>query len=104
MDNPWPVPRPTSLVVKKWSKTRDLLLFPLGTGNALRIWDLLKLTMGEVRSMKAGDAVPVVESRSGRETVLTMNRWSYEALQDYLEWIKPQQGPFILYSAYLRRN
>lgn len=38
--------------------------------------------------MVAGDSIQVVESRSGKETVMVMNRWAYEALRSYLEWAK----------------
>ena len=79
-------------------KPRDLLLFTLGTSNALRVWDLLKLTVGEVRKVKAGDSISIAESKSGRKTVLVMNRRSHEALRNYPEWAKPDDDDHLFKS------
>jgi len=44
-------------------KYRDLALFTLGCNNGLRMVDLLRLKVGQVRRMKPGDTILIKESK-----------------------------------------
>ncbi|HYA42842.1 MAG TPA: hypothetical protein VEF34_16170 [Syntrophobacteraceae bacterium] len=71
------------------SKPRDLLLFTMGINNALRTGDLLKLKVSQVRRLKAGDSIQIIESKTGKTNVLVINKATYKALQGYLSTLKP---------------
>jgi integrase len=70
-------------------KPRDLLLFTLGVNNGLRVCDLMKLTVGQVRDMKVGQTIQIKESKTGKINVLAVNRRTYRALQYYLKKFQP---------------
>ena len=46
------------------SNPRDQLLFTLGINNGLRCGDLLKLKVGEVKDLKAGDHITIKDGLS----------------------------------------
>ena len=47
---------------------RDQLLFVMGINNGLRACDLLNLKVGQVRGLKAGGAITIKESKTGKES------------------------------------
>lgn len=65
-------------------RPRDLLLFTLGINNGLRAGDLLQLKVYQVRNLKPGDSIPIIESKTGKKNVLVINKPSYDALQNFL--------------------
>ncbi|WP_300459902.1 tyrosine-type recombinase/integrase [Desulfobacula sp.] len=65
-------------------KPRDLLLFTLGINNGLRAGDLLKLKVGQVRDLKAGDSITIIEGKTDNKNVLAINKSSFDALQNFL--------------------
>ena len=50
--------------------TRDLLLFTMGINNGLRISDLLKLKVGNVRDIEPGQTLKVKETKTGKMNIL----------------------------------
>jgi integrase len=66
------------------SNTRDLLLFTMGINNGLRIGDLLKLKVCDVKDLGVGDSLTIREQKTGKENVLMVNKGVYSVLQDYL--------------------
>ncbi|MBF0233392.1 MAG: hypothetical protein HQK65_10200 [Desulfamplus sp.] len=46
-------------------RPRDQLLFLMGINNGLRVGDLLKLKVGQVRGLSAGDSLTIVEGKTG---------------------------------------
>ncbi len=66
------------------SNTRDLLLFTLGINNGLRISDLLKLKVGDVKDLKAGECLTIREKKTGKDNVLMINKGVHSVLQDCL--------------------
>ena len=77
------------------SKPRDSLLFVMAINNGLRVGDLLRLKVADVRHLKVGDSVIVKESKTGKTNVLMVNKTVYKALRGYLETAKPLDGDFL---------
>jgi integrase len=78
--------------------SRDLLLFTLGINNGLRISDLLKLKVKEVRDMKPGETLKVIEQKTGKPNVMMINKAVYKALIDYLNEKEPDDEEYLFKS------
>ena len=68
---------------------RDLLLFTMGINNGLRVGDLLRLKVGDVRGLKEGESITVVESKTGKSNILMVNKAVSKALKNYFEKLHP---------------
>jgi integrase len=77
---------------------RDMLLFTLGVNNGLRVGDLLKLRVWQVRLLKPGQSINIREGKTGKENVLMVNRCTYRALQGYLASANPKDSDFLFAS------
>ncbi|MBF0233377.1 MAG: site-specific integrase, partial [Desulfamplus sp.] len=55
-------------------RPRDQLLFLMGINNGLRVGDLLKLKVRQVRGLSAGDSLTIVEGKTGKSNVLAINK------------------------------
>ena len=64
---------------------RDLLLFTMGINNGLRISDLLKLKVKDVRDLQPGETLKIKETKTGKKNVLMINSSVHKVLQQYLE-------------------
>jgi integrase len=78
--------------------TRDLLLFTMGINNGLRISDLLKLKVGDVRDIKPGQTLKVKETKTGKMNILMINKSVHKVLKQYLEEVKPSDGDYLFQS------
>jgi integrase len=67
------------------SHPRNLLLFVLGVNNGLRVVDLLKLKVKQVRDARVGEIVRIKESKTGKPNILVINASVHNALQIYLQ-------------------
>jgi hypothetical protein len=56
------------------ARPRDLLLFTMGVNNELRVGDLPKLKVDQMRHMKLGQPISVRGGKTGKVNVLMMNR------------------------------
>ena len=65
-------------------RPRDLALFMVGINTALRASDLLRITVGQVRHLKAGDDLELVEQKTGKARRITLNSACVEAIQGLL--------------------
>jgi integrase len=65
-------------------KPRDLLLFTIGVNSGLRMGDILRLKVGQVRGLSPGDSIVIREGKSDKTNVLVINRSIHEALSRYL--------------------
>ena len=74
---------------------RDHLLFIMGVNNGLRIGDLVKLKVKDVRNLKVGDTVSIVEGKTGKKNVLVINKTVYKALKNYLEKVQPNDQDYL---------
>ena len=62
-------------------KPRDLCLFTLGINTNLRASDLLRLTAGRVRGLKAGDEIEIKEQKTGKMRRITLNKTGIRSIQ-----------------------
>jgi integrase len=65
-------------------KPRDLCLFTLGVNTNLRASDLVRLTAGQVRGLKAGDNIELREQKTSRVRRITLNNAVIEAVRGLL--------------------
>ena len=65
-------------------KPRDLCLFTLGINTNLRASDLLRLTVGDVRNLKAGDDLTLKEKKTGKHRRITLNKAVVASIQGLL--------------------
>ena len=77
---------------------RDRLLFIMGINNGLRVGDLLKLKVGEVRYLKPGDAISIYESKTKKDNVLVVNKCVHIALKEYLAARDMPDGEYLFKS------
>ena len=63
---------------------RNLCLFTLGINTNLRASDLLRITVGQVRHLKAGDELTLKEKKTGKERRITLNKAAANAIQTLL--------------------
>jgi len=63
---------------------RDHLLFVMGINNGLRVGDLLKLRISDVKAMKAGDSINIKEGKTGKQNILVINKTVHKVLTQYL--------------------
>ncbi len=78
--------------------TRDLLLFIMGINNGLRISDLLKLKVGDVRDIKPEQTLKVKETKTGKMNILMINKSVHKVLKQYLEEVKPSDEDYLFQS------
>lgn len=70
--------------IKEMLSGRDLVLFTIGINNGLRISDLLKLKVEDVRELGVGETVRIREKKTGKSNVLMINGEVYRVLSQYL--------------------
>jgi len=79
-------------------RPRDLLLFTMGVNNGLRVGDLLRLKVKDVRHLREGDSIIIRESKTGKENILMINKAVYKAMRNYLEKVDPDDEDFLFAS------
>ena len=79
-------------------KKRDLLLFTLGINNGLRCGDLLKIRVGDVRSLKVNETLTIREEKTGKNNVLMINKTVYKILKDYISETSPSDDDYLFKS------
>lgn len=80
------------------SNPRNRLLFVMGINNGLRVSDLLKIRVREVKASKAGDIIRITESKTGKQNILVINASVHKALQVYLRKTAPSDEDFLFKS------
>lgn len=68
---------------------RDLALFTIGINTNLRASDLVRLTVGQVQHIKAGDDLEITEKKTGKKRRITLNKACTAAIQSLLAFMKP---------------
>jgi len=74
---------------------RDHLLFTLGVNNGLRLGDLLKLKVGDIKYKEPGESIAVIESKTKKRNTLKINKLVYKSLKNYLDAVNPQDDDFL---------
>ena len=80
------------------SNPRDHLLFVLGINNGLRACDLVRVKVGDIRYLKAGDTLTIKETKTGKDNILAVNKTVYKALQAYLDALRPDDDAYLFAS------
>jgi integrase len=80
------------------SHPRDYLLWTLGINNGLRSNDLVRLKYNQVAELKAGAVVKIIETKTGKENILVINKSVHKALQLYVQEIKPEPEDYLFKS------
>jgi integrase len=68
-----PIRRPEDIAAIKQilsGRPRDLLLFTMGINNGLRVGDLLRLKVKDLKSLKPGEFVTIKENKTGKQNIL----------------------------------
>lgn len=65
-------------------KPRDLALFVIGINTNLRASDLTRITLGQVRPLKAGESFTIREKKTGKVRGVVLNKDCLEAIKGYL--------------------
>ncbi len=71
---------------------RDRLLFLIGVNNGLRVGDLLRLKVEDLKHLKVCDTLTIKESKTGKANILVINKTVYKALREYLTEAGEPQG------------
>jgi len=79
------------------NKPRDLALFNIGINTNLRASDLLRLKVGQIEDLKAGDTVEIKEKKTGKVRRITLNKTCIRAIQALLA-SKPHDDDYLFQS------
>jgi len=79
-------------------KPRDFALFTIGINTNLRASDLLRLKVGQVKDLIAGDAVEMKEKKTGKVRRITLNKTCINAIQTLLSSKQYQDDHYLFQS------
>ena len=73
--------------IKKYlaDKPRDNLLFCIGINSGIRVCDLLRLRVNDVKDAKVGDTITITESKTGKVNTIYINKEIYKSIRNYLD-------------------
>lgn len=74
---------------------RDHLLFTIGVNNGLRVGDLLKLKVQDIKYKQPGESIFIIESKTKKKNTLKINKLVHKSLKKYIEETNPQDKDFL---------
>jgi integrase len=74
---------------------RNHLLFTISINNGIRIADIIKLKVKDVRDLKIGDTLTIKETKTGKNNILVINKTVFKALKNYLENEQPDDEDYL---------
>jgi integrase len=77
------------------SNPRNYLLWIMGINNGLRATDLVRLKCSHFATLKIGDAVKIIETKTGKENFLVINKSVHKALQHYINEVNPDPEDYL---------
>ena len=77
---------------------RDLLLFTIGINNGLRISDLLRLKVEDVKDLEIGETLEIKEGKTGKKNVLMINGEVKKVLKRYIQEMSQKDEDFLFKS------
>lgn len=80
------------------SNPRNFLLWITGINNGLRANDLVRIKYSQIEGLKAGSAIKIVESKTGKINVIVINKSVHKALQLYIKKVNPTSDDYLFYS------
>jgi len=82
----------------KKESPRDYLLFIMGINNGLRIGDLLQIKVADVKYLKAGETVSIIEQKTGKSNIVMVNKTVHEALGMYFNSVDLADDDYLFKS------
>lgn len=80
------------------SRPRDYLLWVIGINNGLRAKDLVRIRYHQVERATPGAVINIVETKTGKNNILVINKAVHKALQGYLAEVEPAPDEFLFKS------
>ncbi len=80
------------------SRPRDYLLWVMGINNGLRAKDLVRIRYNQVEGAKPGAVINIIETKTGKNNVLVINKAVHKALEGYLAEVEPAPDDFLFKS------
>lgn len=78
---------------------RDLFLFEISIQTGLRMSDILKLTIGDLKDKRVGDIVRIIEQKTKKPNLFVINKSIYKTLKRYLDTHPlAKDNDFLFYS------
>jgi integrase len=77
------------------SNPRNHLLFLISVNNGIRIADIIKLKVKDIRHLKAGNTLTITESKTGKKNILVINKTVFKALKNYLDTVQPEDEDYL---------
>ncbi len=77
---------------------RNHLLFVLGTNSGIRIGDLIGLKYNDVKDLKLGASLRIIENKTKKPNVIVINKKIYKALRSYIDKISPKDVSYLFQS------
>lgn len=77
---------------------RDLLIWTMGINNGLRASDIVKIKVSDVCDLKINGVHELVETKTGKDNILVINKPTHKALHSYLSKTKPGQDDYLFKS------
>ena len=74
---------------------RNHLLFIMGINNGLRVCDLIRVKVKDVKSLKVGDTLSIKESKTGKTNFLLINKTVFKALKNYIDTVRPDDDEYL---------
>ncbi|MBM4145646.1 MAG: hypothetical protein FJ240_05145 [Nitrospira sp.] len=78
---------------------RDFAIFVLGINTNLRANDIIKITVGQVKHLVAGDNLILREEKTDEIRRITINKAAYEAIQNLLSAIQDKKDDAPLFQS-----
>ena len=70
----------------------------MGINNGLRVGDLLRLKVKDVKSLKPGEFITIKENKTGKQNILMVNKLVHGALKNYLRKVGPEDEDYLFAS------
>jgi integrase len=70
----------------------------MGINNGLRASDLVRLKFSQVQGLKVGDAIKIIETKTGKENFLVINKLVHKALQSYIDKVELDPDDYLFKS------
>ena len=70
----------------------------MGINNGLRVCDLVRIRVCDVRYLKRGGTLAIKESKTGKDNILVINKTVYKALHVHLNATRPMDEAYLFAS------
>jgi Site-specific recombinase XerC len=91
-------PRDIEKIKRRLAKEKDprnLMLFILGINFGLRISDLIKLRVEDVKYLDPGETLSIREQKTKKQQLISINENAYRVIQDYIKFRNPDNNAWL---------